>query len=145
MMEWFERLFEVKQSKFTLKKVFFTFLLFLLMGSSLQLTMYYQSYRYDDFAAEFNAVREAYTVYEGEQGSQPIGEPINWQRERQLAKFFESTNFTRGAEFYYLDLNALGLKKNVKRTYVIDLERNRLYTREFVTYDMRRWHFPGAK
>lgn len=143
--EFVDSLFEVKQSKFTLKKVFLTFALFILVGSTLPMTMVSQKNNYAAYAKEFSMVREAYEAFVDAHGYAPVGNEVDWKKEKDLSDYFEESNVTKGATFYYLDLGALSLDTPVKRTYVLDMEKERLYTREFVSYDMRRWHFPGAQ
>lgn len=144
MGDWFERLFEVKHEKQTLKK-FFSFVLFIILGSSVYIVMTYQNYRYDEYSNEYGRVEEALESYKEIYGVYPLGSEVNWKDERRLKKYFSSNNFTRGEKFYYIDLKSLDLTDQVKRTYLIDIDRDRLYTSEFVIYDMRRWHIPGAK
>ena len=145
MRDWFDSLFEVKQSKFTLKKVFLTFALFILVGSALPMTMVYQKNNYAAYAQEFFMVEEAVEQFVKVHGYLPIGNEVDWKKEKDLRAFFETSSVTMGTTFYYLDLNMLTLETPVERTYVIDHERESIYTREFVSYDMRRWHIPGAQ
>jgi len=145
LLDRFETIFEVKRKKQSSLSILFTFLLLLLVGNSLFFVMTYQKKAYDRYELEYQMVHSAFLEYHEEQGVYPVREPIAWKEERDLRMFFEENQFPLNGSISYVDFDALKLPIEAKKTYLWDNDRNMLYTSEFVSYGLRRWHLPGAR
>lgn len=145
LLDRFETIFEVKRKKQSSLSIFFTFLLLLLVGNSLFFVMTYQKKAYDRYELEYQMVHSAFLEYHEMQGAYPVREPIAWKEEKDLRMFFEENQFPLNGSISYVDLDALKLPSEVKKTYLWDNDRNMLYTSQFVSYGLRRWHLPGAR
>lgn len=144
IQDWFDSLFEVKQKKQTGLTILGSFLLLILVGNSLFFILTYQKRAYEAFQVEYTLVKDALNMYMSHADTPPLKEAISWDKEKDLALFFEENNLSKSASYYYLDLEALALATKPKKTYILDVERMVLYTSEFVSFGMRRWHLPGA-
>ncbi len=144
LTEWFDRLFEVKHKKQTTLSLLTMIILFLLIGNSLYFLMIYQKKSYEAYAEEYAAVKEAIMIYEETHGNYPVGSPVNWSKEKNLVKFFEENGLSKGEQYLYVTLDKLTFDFKVKRTYILDITRGVLYTREFEVYGLKRWHAPMA-
>lgn len=143
--DWFEKLFEVKRKKQTPLSIFVMLILLFLLGNSLFILMHYQKKSYEAFAIEYSTVKSAVLKYENDHGEYPIGSSVDWSKEKNLTMFFEENGLTMGLQYYYVNISLLELSEKVKKTYVIDVDRGILYTREFEIYGLKRWHAPLAK
>lgn len=141
--EWREGLFEVRQSTFTGRKIFFSFCLLMLIGMSLPMYFMYEDRVQEKYAHEFTMVREAAGEYREATGGYPVGDPINWEREKNLAEFFRESHLETTRQLYYLDPDQLTDPGRVRYTYIIDVNTGLMFTSEYVIYRMRRMHIPG--
>lgn len=145
LSDWFDKLFEVKQKKQTTFSIITMVILLFLLGNSLFILMVYQKKSYEAFAIEYGAVKEAITLYENKNGTYPVGSHVDWNREKNLVKFFEENGLSKGEQYHYVALDLLGLDFKIKKTYILDITRGILYTREFEVYGLKRWHAPLAE
>lgn len=144
IQDWFDSLFEVKRKKQTGFTILGSFLLLMLVGNSLFFLLTYQKRAYEAFQVEYALVKDALNMYMSHADTPPLKEAISWDKEKDLAIFFEENNLSKSTSYYYLDLEALALATKPRKTYILDVERMVLYTSEFVSFGMRRWHLPGA-
>lgn len=144
LTDWFDRLFEVKQKKQTTFSLLTMIILLLLIGNSLYFLMIYQKKSYEAYTVEYVAVKDAILKYEEENGTFPVSSTVNWSKEKNLVKFFEENGLSKGDQYYYVTLDKLSFDFKVKRTYILDITRGILYTREFEVYGLKRWHAPMA-
>lgn len=142
LSDWFDRLFEVKQKKQTTLSIITMVILLFLLGNSLFILMVYQKKSYEAFALEYDTVKEAIALYESKNGSYPVGSQVDWNKEKNLIKFFEENGLSQGEQYHYVALDLLSLDIKIKKTYVLDVARGILYTREFEIYGLKRWHAP---
>jgi len=141
ILEKMEGLFVVNRKETTYKRGFLAFILVLAGVAILPAYFKYEDYTYAKYKAEYNYVIEIVEKYNEEHGSYPLGEAINWNKEKNLNLFFEESNFSRNRELYYIDINLMSGLENNKYTYIIDSNKGNIYTREYVVYQNRRWHF----
>ncbi|HAS74041.1 MAG TPA: hypothetical protein DCS67_07845 [Clostridiales bacterium UBA8960] len=143
--DWFDRLFEVKRKKQTPFSIFVMVILLFLLGNSLFILMHFQKKSYEAFAVEYRTVKAAVLDYKNETGEYPIASTVNWSKEKNLSMFFEENGLTMGTQFYYVEQSLLSIPDKVKKTYILDVDRGILYTREFEIYGLKRWHAPLAE
>lgn len=136
-----EGLFIVDRKKTTYKKAFFGLILVIIAGFTMPAYFRYESYVYEKYKEEYSYVADRVKVYKNENGVYPLGEPIDWNKEKNLDKFFVENNFSKNNELRYIDTNLLEELKEKKYTYIIDVETGKIYTSEFVVYNIKRWHF----
>ncbi len=142
LLEKFEGLFYVRRKEPTYRKALFTLTLVLITGFSLPIYLKYEDYSYGKYKEEYNSVVEIVQRYKDQNEEYPIGNIVNWDNEEDLNMFFKDNNLSRSSSLYYIDINILDELKDKKYTYIIDIEKNNMYTSEFVVYNFRRWHFP---
>ncbi len=138
LSERFEELFTVKQTKHTNGRLLFTFLLVFVAAAILPLYFRYEDYTYAKYKAAYQEVKAAVEEFHAVKGEYPIGHPIQWDNEKQLKAFF-SKGRTHG-RLYYVDVEQLTQLKELKYTYLIDIDRGTLYTSQFIAYRLERWH-----
>ncbi len=138
-----ESIFEVKQTKYTGKRIFLTFGLIVLMAFSLPLYFRHEEKVHQAYAAEYQQVKEWTDTYYHQKGNYPLGQRVTLEDEKDLSAFFHEYNLNTARDLYYLDHKEAPQLDGLKYTYVIDGDNGALFTTEFVIYRMRRMHIPG--
>ncbi len=138
LSERFEELFTVKQTKHTNGRLLFTFLLIFAVVAILPLYFKYEDYSYAKYKAAYQEVKLAVEEFHAAQGEYPISTPIQWENEKHLSEFF--TEGRTHGRLYYADVEQLPQLKELKYTYIIDIDRGTLYTSQFIVYRYVRWH-----
>ncbi|MEN1760954.1 hypothetical protein [Anoxynatronum sibiricum] len=138
-----ESLFEVKQTKYTGKRIALTFLLIVLAAFSLPMYFRYETWVHDTYAAEYHEVKQWVVAYGQDHGTYPLTEKMNLDEEKDLAAFFSENRMNPDRQLYYLDMTAFPKVDDLKYTYVFDPDHQALFTTEYIIYDMKRMHLPG--
>jgi len=141
LLEKIENLFVINRKQTTYTRAFISFIIVLAGVAVLPTYFKYEDYTYAKYKKEYDSVVEIVEQYNKEYGRYPLGEPINWAKEKNLNLFFTENKLSGNRELYYIDIKLLDELKNNKYTYIIDVQHGKLYTREFVVYKNRRWHF----
>ncbi len=136
-----DTLFYLNRGELTYKKGCFMIVLVLLVGFSLPIYIKYEDYTYGKYKAEYTYVEEMLETYKSEEGNHPVGEKVDLNKEDDLKQFIMQNNFKIGNDLYYIDTSLIDELANVKNTYIIDTDSNRIYTSEFAVYRFTRWHF----
>lgn len=138
-----ESVFEVKQTKYTGKRIFLTFGLIVFMAFSLPLYFMYEEKVHQAYAEEYQQVKNWTTAFYHQEGHYPLGERVILDAEKDLSVFFQENNLNTARDFYYVDKEEIPQIKGLEYTYVIDGANGALFTTEYVIYRMRRRHIPG--
>jgi len=138
-----ESIFEVKQTKYTGKRIFLSFGLIVLMAFSLPLYFRHEEKVHQEYAAEYQQVKEWTTVFYHQEGHYPLGQQVMLEDEKDLSAFFQDNNLNTARVLYYLDHKDMPQLNGLEHTYVIDGDNGALFTTEYVIYRMRRMHIPG--
>lgn len=138
-----ESIFEVRQTKYTGKRIFITFSLVVLMAFSLPLYFRYEEKVHQEYAAEYQQVKEWTTAFYHQEGNYPLGQQVILDDEKDLSAFFRENNLNASRALYYVSVDVIPELSSVKYTYVIDGDNGALFTTEYVIYKMRRMHIPG--
>lgn len=141
LLEKLEGLFVVKRKETTYKKGLFALVLVLIAGFSLPIYFKYEDYAYGKYKEEYDYVVGEIEMYRDENNNYPLGDPINWNNEKDLKKFFVENKFSTNRELYYIDEYVISELKDKKHTYIIDPQNETVYTSEFIVFHYRRWHF----
>ena len=141
VLEKMDSLFNVERKELTYKKGFFMLALILLAGFSIPLYSKYEDYKYSQYKPEYNSVVEIVESYKNQEGEYPIGSKVNLNKEKDLSKFFTENSLSWGNELYYIDTSLIDELEKTKYTYIVDIDKEKIYTSEFVVYKFRRWHF----
>lgn len=136
-----EDLFVVKQTKYTGKRIFFTFALVILMGMSLPIYFMFEDYNYEKYLIEYEMVDANIKAYYEAEGLYPAAEAIKWDNEKNLRYFFEDNHFNLNRRLYYVDITLMPNISEINYTYIIDIDTGTLFTSEFKIYHFKRWHF----
>jgi len=139
LLEKLDGLFEVKQTKFTGKRIFLALCLVVVMVMSLPMYFKYENYRYQNYYNEYNEAKGLIFQYVATHDEFPIGDKINLKKEKNLIGFLNNNIGDR--QLYHINTDLIPEMKKFKYTYIIDTKYEFLYTSEFVVYEMRRWHF----
>lgn len=134
-------LFTVKQTKHTWKRVVFTFVLVILMVMSVPLYFRYERAVYENYYDEYMQAKQLIMEYYKVHEEFPIGERFDFAKEKDLRIFFTEHKMSMNRKLYYVDTALLLELKDFKYTYVIDVDNQFVFTREFVVYAMERWHY----
>ena len=143
IQEKIESIFEVKQTKYTGKRIFLTFGLIVLIAFSLPLYFRYEEKVHQAYVAEYQQVKAWTTAFYQEEGHYPLGERVILEEEKDLSVFFHDNNLNPDRRLYFVSNEVLAQADNLKYTYVIDGDNGALFTSEYVIYRMRRMHIPG--
>jgi len=82
----------------------------------------YEDYAYEKYKTEYDSVLEIINAYKAENGEYPLGEVINWSKEKNLNQFFDQSALSKDKELRYIDMNLLSEVKNKKNTYIMDVQ-----------------------
>lgn len=137
-----EKLFEVKQKKNTLPKTIMTFVLFLVLANMLFIFFAFEDRIYGAYKEDYAHVKSNIIEYKTQNGNYPVAKEVDWSKEKNLYNFLIDNKFTMGSTFYYLDLNVIEGLEKVKMKYIIDIDREIVYTSQSVPYKNKRWHIP---
>ncbi len=143
VQESIESIFEVKQTKYTGKRIFFTFCLVVLMAFSLPMYFRYEAKVHHAYATEYQQVKAWTVAYYQQHGNYPVKEQVALADEKDLAVFFETYHLDENQDIYYLQQEKWPHTEALKYTYVINVNQGTLFTTEYVIYHMRRMHIPG--
>lgn len=135
-----DNLFTVKRTKQTPGRIFITFCILLMVVASVPIYFIYEDYTYGKYKEEYYLVKQHIESYKQLEGNYPIGKPIDWKEEKDLALFFEENHLSRDKRLYYIDDSSIPQIRELKYTFIIDVDRGTLYTSEFVVYYFRRLH-----
>lgn len=139
-----ERLFEVKQGRITFPKIIMTLVLFLVLSNMLFIFFAFEDRAYSAYKEEYGVVKNSILEYKNTNGEFPLGEMVDWGKEKDLHRFLTENRFTMGSAFYYIDFGRIENLNEPKMKYIIDLDREILYTSQSVPYKNKRWHIPMA-
>ena len=138
-----ESLFEVKQTKYTGKRIALTFLLIVLAAFSLPMYFRYEARVHDAYAAEYHEVKQWVVTYQQDHGGYPLAGQVILEEEKDLAAFFSDNHLNPNRQLYYLDMTTFSAAEGLKYTYVFDPDNQAMFTTEYIVYDMKRMHLPG--
>jgi hypothetical protein len=138
-----ESLFEVRQTSYTGKRIFLTFILIVLAAASLPLYFRYEEKIHEDYALAYGEAKNWISTYRASHGEYPLGQLVSLEDEKDLKKFFEENRLNVERRLYYANVEKLPELNQHKYTYIIDVDHGTLFTAEYVIYNMRRMHVPG--
>lgn len=136
-----ENLFVVDQKKQTGKGIFSTFLIALAIFLIIPGYVRYSKYVYKGYKERYDAVKSSVTAYYETHGVYPIGDAINWGKEKDLSRFMETNRMGKDRRLYYINPSLLPDLGKLKETYLIDIDYGMLYTSEYRIYQFTRWHY----
>lgn len=137
-----EKLFEVKQKKNTLPKTIMTFVLFLVLANMLFIFFAFEDRSYGAYKEDYGVVKNGILKYKNANGEYPLGGIVDWNNEKDLHNFLTENRFTMGSVFHYIDFDRIENLNTPKMKYIIDLDREIVYTSQSVPYKNKRWHIP---
>jgi hypothetical protein len=138
-----ESLFEVKQTSYTGKRIFFTFILIVLVAASLPIYFRYEEKVHEDYAQEYGEVKKWVAAYKSIHEEYPLGQLVSLEDEKELKAFLGGNRLNSERRLYYANVEKLPELNQLKYTYIIDVDHGTLFTAEYVIYNMRRMHIPG--
>ena len=136
-----EILFTVKQEKQTGKGILISFIIAVLIFISMPIYFRYEDYAYGRFQKSYHAVKDRVMAYYEVHGAYPQGNEINWEQEKNLARFFEANGMDKNRRLFYLDTEWLSELGQLKETYLIDIDYGMIYTSDFQIFHFARWHY----
>lgn len=142
VLEMIDELFTVKQSKFTKSKLFFTFILALVGFMLFPIFFRIEDYNYNKYKSDYNYGQEIITEYHQKMGEYPVKEAVDLNKEEKLKEFLSKNNKDdENTRLYYIDVGLVPRINELKYTFIVDIDKGTLYTRESIAYRFARWHF----